>query len=495
MAAQKIKNIQSLNIEKKISIFNGVGIYFHNLKEKLFSLGISSDLFNNEIKRIILLNKITLVSLFCTYSLGVFFNFLSLDSTSYFLYALSFLFFLVLALNYFQRFTQARVVYLLAINLVIFCLSTTFSRDSGILFFYIPTILVTSLLFEETEKNLQFTGIFISIVCVIFLEATDYSLIKIDGITPNLLHFLNIYSLITISILSFYLITLIVEQRGSSYSMIRENEKLQKYLVREVLNRQNAFESLDFSVKMQNELMDNIQSGIIIINANGDIIKTNKLFEEMFRINFLRHSNNIFTLLPDIYKNCEKYIQEIKENIELVKSGNTNYRELEFTREARFSKEFYSLKISRIGIDSSSFHGIFLMHNNISELKKNKERSEFFRNFRLSLKNKLPDIMLNLNADGKILDFYSEPTSSMYFSPEAMVGRNLIDFGLPDEFILEFNQTLKQVINSGNSHKIQYNFNFDSIDYSYSATLLLSDTKEVMIFVKKLEEKASDLIT
>ena len=119
MAAQKIKNIQSLNIEKKISIFNGVGIYFHNLKEKLFCLGISSDLFNNEIKRIILLNKITLVSLFCTYSLGVFFNFLSLDSTSYFLYALSFLFFLVLALNYFQRFTQARVVYLLAINLVI----------------------------------------------------------------------------------------------------------------------------------------------------------------------------------------------------------------------------------------------------------------------------------------------------------------------------------------------------------------------------------------
>jgi transcriptional regulator with PAS, ATPase and Fis domain len=276
--------------------------------------------------------------------------------------------------------------------------------------------------------------------------------------------------------------------------MIRENEKLQKYLVKEIINRQSAFESLDFSVKMQNELMDNIQSGIVIINDNGDIIKSNKLFEDMFNFNLLHSTNNIFTSLPNIYKSCGNYIEEIKENISMVQSGNTEYRELEFARKTRFSKEYFSLKISRIGIANSSTQGIFLMHNNISELKKSKERLEYFRNFNLNLKTRLPDIMLNISSEGKILDFHSEQTSSLYISSESMVGKNISEFGLPDEFLSEFNQTFKQVLESGNSHKIQYNFKFDTIDYSYSATLLLSDTKEVMILVKKLDEKDNNFV-
>jgi hypothetical protein len=178
----------------------------------------------------------------------------------------------------------------------------------------------------------------------------------------------------------------------------------------------------------------------------------------------------------------------------MVQSGNTEYRELEFARKTRFSKEYFSLKISRIGIANSSTQGIFLMHNNISELKKSKERLEYFRNFNLNLKTRLPDIMLNISSEGKILDFHSEQTSSLYISSESMVGKNISEFGLPDEFLSEFNQTFKQVLESGNSHKIQYNFKFDTIDYSYSATLLLSDTKEVMILVKKLDEKDNNFV-
>jgi PAS domain-containing protein len=494
MASQKYKNIQSLQIEKKISILDELSLYFLRVRDNLFSLGVSSNLDSNEIKRIILLNKLTFVALFCISTLSIFFLFINFKTTSYFLLSQCFLLSSVYIFHYFQRINQAKIVYLLACNLIIFCLTSTFSMESGILFFYIPIILQTGLLFNENEKNIQVGGIFISIICIIFLEATDYSLMSVNSITNDLIHYLNIYSLLTISILSFYLITLIVQIRGSSDSMIRENEKLQKYLVKEIINRQSAFESLDFSVKMQNELMDNIQSGIVIINDNGDIIKSNKLFEDMFNFNLVHSTKNIFTSLPNIYKSCGNYIEEIKENILMVQNGNTEYRELEFARKTRFSKEYFSLKISRIGIANSSTQGIFLMHNNISELKKSKERLEYFRNFNINLKTRLPDIMLNISSEGKILDFHSEQSSSMYISSESMLGKNISEFGLPDEFLIEFNQTFKQVLESGNSHKIQYNFKFDTIDYSYSATLLLSDTKEVMILVKKLDEKDNNFV-
>ena len=492
MASQKYKSIQSYQIEKKISILEDLTLYFLKLRNDLFTLGVNSHLDSIEIKRIILLNKLTFVSIFCITTLSIFFYIIKFEATSYFLLSQSFLLISVYIFNYFQRLNQAKIIYLLATNLIVFCLTSTFSMESGILFFYIPIILQTGLLFNENEKNMQVGGILISIICIIFLEATDYSLMSANGITNDLIHYLNIYSLLTISILSFYLISLVVQIRGSSYSMIRENEKLQKYLVKEIINRQSAFESLDFSVKMQNELMDNIQSGIVIINDNGDIIKSNKLFEDMFNFKLVNSTNNIFTSLPNIYKSCGNYIGEIKENIQMVQSGNTDYRELEFSRILRFSKEYFSLKISRIGTNNSSIHGIFLMHNNISELKRAKERLDYIRNFSLNLKTRIPDIMLNLSSDGKILDFHSEVTSSMYISSEAMVGKNIADLDLPDEFLNEFNQTLKQVLESGNSHKIQYNFNFDSIYYSYSATLLLSDTNEVMILVKKLDEKDSN---
>jgi PAS domain-containing protein len=492
MASQKYKNMQSLHIEKKISFLDDLSIYFLKVRDFLFSLGVNSILDSNEIKRVILLNKLTFVALFCVSTLSIFFQLIKFETTSYFLLSQSLLLSSVYLFQFFQRLNQARIIYLLANNLIIFCLTSTFSMESGILFFYIPIILQTGLLFNENERNMQVGGILISIISIIFLEATDYSLMSVNGITNDLIHYLNIYSLLTISILSFYLISLIVQIRGSSYSMIRENEKLQKYLVKEIINRQSAFESLDFSVKMQNELMDNIQSGIVIINNNGDIIKSNKLFEDMFNFKLVNSSNNVFTSLPNIYKSCGNYIDEIKENI--LQSGNTDYRELEFARTSRFSKEYFSLKISRIGIGNSSIQGIFLMHNNISELKKTKERLEYFRNFSKNLKIRLPDIMLNISSEGKILDFHSEETSSLYISSEAMLGKNISEFGLPDEFLIEFNQTFKQVLESGNSHKIQYNFKFDSISYSYSATLLLSDIKEVMILVKKLDERDSNFL-
>ena len=153
---------------------------------------------SNEIKRIILLNKLTFVALFCVSTLSIFFQLIKFETTSYFLLSQSLLLSSVYLFQFFQRLNQARIIYLLANNLIIFCLTSTFSMESGILFFYIPIILQTGLLFNENERNMQVGGILISIISIIFLEATDYSFMSVNGITNDLIHYLNIYSLLTI---------------------------------------------------------------------------------------------------------------------------------------------------------------------------------------------------------------------------------------------------------------------------------------------------------
>jgi hypothetical protein len=142
------------------------------------------------------------------------------------------------------------------------------------------------------------------------------------------------------------------------------------------------------------------------------------------------------------------------------------------------------MKISEI--KNASFHGVCLMHNDISELKRAKMRLDYIKSINVNLKTVLPDIMLNMNKDLFITDFHSDKTSSLYFPKERMVGKNLLELNLAESVILDLKKTISQVFSTGNSYTIHYNFELDSISYSYEARFMKSDEEEIMVVLKKL---------
>jgi hypothetical protein len=91
-----------------------------------------------------------------------------------------------------------------------------------------------------------------------------------------------------------------------------------------------------------------------------------------------------------------------------------------------------------------------------------------------------------MNKDLFITDFHSDKTSSLYFPKERMVGKNLLELNLAESVILDLKKTISQVFSTGNSYTIHYNFELDSISYSYEARFMKSDEEEIMVVLKKL---------
>jgi hypothetical protein len=212
----------------------------------------------------------------------------------------------------------------------------------------------------------------------------------------------------------------------------------------------------------------------------------------MFGLNgkYAINGGNFFEEVNTIYRNCPGCIPEILENINQVLNGNIGYSELELEKSYSHKLEFISMKISEI--KNASFHGVCLMHNDITELKKAKMRLEYINSINVNLKTVLPDIMLNMNKELFITDFHSDKTSSLYFPKERMVGKNLMELNLTESVSKDLKNTISQVFSTGNSYTIHYNFELDSVSYSYEARFLKSDEEEIMVVLKKLEDSEAN---
>jgi PAS domain-containing protein len=483
-----MKHTQSIQIGRKGTSIYELRSFFSRLYLKYVETGIYPGIDPIDARKTILLNKFTSVSIIVSFTLSIFFYFLERTLLSFLLFFLFVLHFQIFIYQLRKNFSLAKYSYFLFNNLFIVFFTSFFGLGSGMIYFFLPIIIQTYLFFYESEIKEKGICLGISFLSLLFLEFTNYSFFLVEKLNPVFEKFLSIYSLISVGIISMYLIILILKLKETPDTLLNENKKLQKYLEKEIFTRQEAYESLAFSVKMQKEVMEGIHGGIIIIDKNGFIQNSNRSFDEMFSLigeNSIK-GGNFFDEMKYIYRESLHQITEIKENLEKVLLGEQGYREFEIEKYSPPQKEFLSLKISEIR--NSSFHGAILMHHNISELKRAKNKLKHLKAIHLQLETVLPDIMLNLTKEGTIKDFHADKSSSLYFPKESMIGKNLKEFSLPESVFLELEKTFSQVMETGNSHKIRYHFEVEKTAYTYEACFLKSDSEELMVVLKKLKE-------
>ena len=478
----------SIHIERKLNILDSAKSFLSYLYEILTEVGIYPGIQSSDAKKTILLNKFTLVLCMISFTLSVFFYYLGWKLPSI---ALSIQFFLNLQIFYLhsrRNFSLAKYVYFAVINFFVLITTSIFGLESGMIFLFLPVLIQDFIFFKDSEVQEKLRCGTFSVLSLLFLELTNYSFLS--AISPNtiLQKYLSIYSLISVGIITVYLVGIALKLNENPEFLLSENKKLQLYLEKEVYTRQNAYESLAFSIKMQREVLNGIHGGVIIVDKNGFIHNSNQIFEDMFGLygENAMDGGNFFEDVNIIYRNCPGCIPEILENINQVLNGNIGYSELELEKSHSHKLEFISMKISEI--KNASFHGVCLMHNDITELKKAKMRLEYIKSINVNLKTVLPDIMLNMNKELFITDFHSDKTSSLYFPKERMVGKNLLDLNLTESVSKDLKKTISQVFSTGNSYTIHYNFELDSISYSYEARFLKSDEEEIMVVLKKLED-------
>jgi PAS domain S-box-containing protein len=482
-----MKLAQSIQIERKLNIIDSAKSFLLYLYESLSDLGIHPGIQSTDAKKTVLLNKFTIVLCTISFSLSLFFYFLGWRYSSI---AFSIQFFLHLQIFFLQlkrNFLLAKYAYFATINIFVISITSTFGLESGMIFLFLPIFIQVFIFYKDFEVKEKLRCGTFSILSLLFLELTNYSLFSAIPLNTVLQKYLSIYSLVSVSVITVYLVGIALKLNENPELLRTENKKLQMYLEKEVNTRQNAYESLAFSIKMQQEVLNGIYGGIIIVDKNGFIHNSNQIFEDMFGLygESSLKGGNFFEEINTIYRNCPNCIPDVLENIKKVLDRNIGYSEVELENIQNHKLSYISLKISEI--KNSTFHGVCLVHNDISELKKAKLRLAYFNSINAHLKTVLPDIMLNMNKDLFITDFHSDKTSSLYFPKERMVGKSLLELNLTESVLIDLKKTISQVFFTGNSHTILYNFDLDSISYSYEAKFLKSDEEEIMVVLKKLE--------
>jgi len=487
-----MKLAQSIQIERKLNIIDSAKSFLLFLYETLAEIGIYPGIQPADAKKTVLLNKFTIVLCTISISLSLFFYFLGWRNSSI---ALSIQFFFnlqIFFLQYKRNFLLAKYAYFAAINIFVISITSTFGLESGMIFLFLPVLIQVFIFYKDFEVKEKLRCGTFTILSLLFLVLTNYSLLSAIPLNTVLQKYLSIYSLVSVSIITVYLVGIALKLNENPELLLSENKKLQMYLEKEVNTRQNAYESLAFSIKMQKEVLNGIYGGIIIVDKNGFIHNSNQIFENMFGL-FGESSlkgGNFFEEINTIYRNCPDFIPEILENINKVLEGKIGYSEMELEKIQNHKLAYISMKISEI--KNASFHGVCLMHNDISELKKAKMRLAYFKSINVHLKTVLPDIMLNMNKDLYITDFHSDKTSSLYFPKDRMVGKSLLELNLSESVLIDLKKTISQVFSTGNSHTIHYNFDLDSISYFYEARFLKSDDEEIMVVLKKLEDSEAN---
>lgn len=483
----RTRKLQNIKVKGNHNLLDDLHSKFIGLFNKFLHIGATELQSLEESESIRFTNKVNFLLIFTNVFFLTFFLVLDWISLGISLILVFFSCFLYYILLFFRFFPQAKLFYYFNLNLFVFIMSSAFGVHSGLFYFYIPLLVQIVLMFPENETQFRKLSLLMTILFIVLLEITDHSLLKIADIPENYLRYFNLYSMIGVSLLSFISITFVTSRKDSNNRFEEENEKLEKVLEKELSDKQKAIESYYFSMKMQQEVLNSMEGSIIILDEKGYVYTYNTNFRATFREPINQSTPTSFPEeIPTLYSDCEG-INEITSSITDVLRNSVPYRELEFRRLRNYKIEYFSLKISRL--KNSWFSGIFLLHNNITDLKQAKNRIEYFKRIEKSLLRVTPDILLNVDINGLIKDFSAEKSSSLYFPKDKMIGMSLFGLGIPESVEGEIKRIFQSCSVSETIQTIRYDFSFDGFEYSYEARFLSLHPEEIFIVFKKLEER------
>ncbi len=211
---------------------------FNSLWQKIIFVGIKSDYSQSLVLKITNTNRL----LFLVFLVGIG-NFI-LDSYKalfeYCLFDLAATIFVLFlfCLNYFSLHKLSRHLFMVFLNLIVFIAASVDGRNTGLLLFFLPLMLVGIFVIGiEERKNLNFY-IFLSVILLLVVILTDYNLFLEEKLSKDEVQFLFWES--TVNLITFTAYGL--------YNIIEINRKMEIHLLKEKANLDAIFNSSLFNI-------------------------------------------------------------------------------------------------------------------------------------------------------------------------------------------------------------------------------------------------------
>lgn len=239
-------------------------------------------------------------------------------------------------------------------------------------------------------------------------------------------------------------------------------------------------------------LFENINIGIIVIEADGVISAANKKVLQILRI-----PENKFLHTPFL-----KWIYDKKDVTPLRKNHFKRLRgeesELPQSYDVKFisGSSYIDVLISITYFKESSQTVISVLDN--TKLKRVQNKLEDTINYQYSILSAIPDLMFEFSKDGEFLNVWASNPQELTVKKEHLLGNNINDI-LPHSVAKIVMQTIKEALNDGrsNGNQIRILTTDDELWFSLSASLKNNKDAEPSIIMlsrnitqtKKLEFK------
>jgi len=355
-------------------------------------------------------------------------------------------------------------------------------------FYLILLILPNFIFFKEEKKSILLSSLFV-IFLFLLTHQPEY---QIYSNKENVSFKLFILHTLSFLLSSLFLIRLIffarqVFQRQDEIERQRKN--FLTILKDEVLERQNMQESWLNAVKLQEDIMNCIPSNAMILDKDGYLLRHNAFSEPFPKENITKVKNfkigvSFPTVLNEFYSNTNLNISKIQAQFSKDFNEVENYLNIEFQYSSCSKTYWYSIEMTKI--QNESFSGFFLLHRDFTAQKKAELELERLSKIQQALQKILPNLILNLTKEGKVIDFHADKDSSLNILGDLKVGKNLQDLDIPSSLLTEILNKVHEVLETGSSQVIKHPIQFKNQTYIYETRIAQIDLEEVLVILKKI---------
>ena len=246
----------------------------------------------------------------------------------------------------------------------------------------------------------------------------------------------------------------------------------------------NAEEEVRSSLSLMEATLESIHNGILVADHQGNVIKTNKKFAEMWHIpSEILTSADDKQLMNYVYRQLadpDEFIAKVRELYENPKAESVDL--INF-KDGRIFERF-----SRPMCIGSEAKGRVWSFLDITEHTQSEEALKDSESRARSIIEAIPDMMFTLNRDGVYLDYKAAKEDLLYQS-QSIIGKRNQDI-MPPEFARLVDEKIKLTFQTGEMQEFEYQLPIPTKGICvFEARMIPCSTDKVIAIVRNVTER------